>query len=118
MIEPPVAQQILRAKIFAEYVALFEAFGVLCLAIAKRKKQSLVWTYLNTEPQEVAQFYDSIRRTATQSLQRWLKLPSLSEVQKATSGPKKSITGLFDDSTIIDIEKMLLMITSIMLRVC
>lgn len=100
-IDPSAAQCILRAKIFAEYVALFEAFGVLCLALAKRKKQSMLWTYLTTEPQDVAQLYDSIRSTGrstnTPSLQQLLKLPSLSEVRKALpSGFKKSIGGLED----------------------
>lgn len=40
-VELPCAQQILRAKIFAEYVSLLETFGVLCIAITKRKRQAL-----------------------------------------------------------------------------
>lgn len=109
VIEPPAAQCILRAKIFAEYVALFEAFGVLCIAISKRRKQSVMWTYLNTEPQDVAQFYDSIRdtvrSTSTQSLQNLLKLPSESQVRKAlTSGFKKSLAGLPDEKVQLNTE--------------
>lgn len=82
-VEPPCAQAILRAKIFAEYVAQLETFGALCLAIAKRKQQSIMWTYLNAEPQEVTQFYDRVRSIGPKSLQRLLELPPLSTVRKA-----------------------------------
>ena len=83
LVEAPRAQKILRAKIFAEFVALLEVFGVLCLAIANRKKQSFMWTYLNADPQDVAQFYDRVRNTPSPSLQRLLALPRLSDIQKA-----------------------------------
>lgn len=83
IVEAPRAQKILRAKIFAELVALLEVFGVLCLAIAYRKKQSFMWTYLNADPQEVAQFYDRVLNTPSPSLQRLLMLPRISNIKKA-----------------------------------
>jgi hypothetical protein len=107
-VAPPCAQQILRAKIFAEYVALLEVFGVLCLAITKRSQQSMMWTYLNTEPQEVAQFYDRILSTGAKSLQKLLKLPSLSSVKKAmATGFNTPIAGLPDDAGQLDIEHVI-----------
>ena len=107
-VEPPCSQQILRAKIFAEYVALLETFGVLCLAITKRKRQSIMWTYLNTEPQEVAQFYDRVISMGPKSLQNLFKFPSLSSVKKAiATGFKMPIAGLPDDAAQIDIEHVI-----------
>jgi hypothetical protein len=57
LVEAGRAQKILRLKIFAEYIALLEAFGYLCIAIRDRRSKSIPWTYLNTDPQEVVQFY-------------------------------------------------------------
>lgn len=98
-VEPPCAQAILRAKIFAEYVAQLEGFGVLCLAIAKRKEHSITWTYLHAEPQEVAQFYDRVREMGPKSLQYLLELPRVSEVRKvfAVGSSPTLIAGLQDD---------------------
>lgn len=83
IVEPHRSQKILRAKIFAELISLFEAFGVLCIAIAKRRKQSFMWTFLNTDPQDVTQFYDRIINIPSPFLPDLLKLPTLSSVKKA-----------------------------------
>lgn len=78
---PPVeavrVQKILRAKIFSEFMALLEAFGVLSLAIRARRERSMMWSYLNVEPQEVTQFFNIVLQgTAPVPLQSLLKLPS------------------------------------------
>jgi hypothetical protein len=108
-VEPPRAQKILRAKIFAEYIAQLEAFGVLCLTITKRKQQSIMWTYLNTEPQEVSQFYDRVLSfTSPPSLQRLFELPTISRIKKAmTSGPSTHIASLPDNIAQLDIEHVI-----------
>ena len=94
-VEPSCAQSILRAKIFAEYVAQLEAFGGLCLALTKRNKQSIMWTYLNAEPQDIAQLYDQISAIGPKPLEKLLKLPPRSKVEKAiASGNTISIAGL------------------------
>jgi|SRR6266446_5857637 len=41
-VEPPYTQSILRTKIFAEYVVQLETLSILCLAITKRKQQSIM----------------------------------------------------------------------------
>ncbi len=105
VVEAPRAQKILRAKIFAEFIALLEVFGVLCLAIANRKKQSFMWTYLNADPQDVAQFYDRLRNNSSPSLQRLLALPRLSDIKKAiASGVNIHIPCLPDDLPRLDID--------------
>ncbi len=108
-VEQPQAQKILRAKIFAEFIALLEAFGVLCLAISKHKQQSLMWTYLNADPQEVSQFYDRVLSYPSQpSLQRLLHLPSSSIIKKAiASGSYKHIDGLSNNIAQIKIEDII-----------
>lgn len=73
----PRAQYIFRTRLFAEAIALFEAFGALCLAIQKRKNQSFIWTYLNSEPGDVTQFYERARKgSKSVSLKKLLNLPS------------------------------------------
>jgi hypothetical protein len=83
LVELDRSQQILRTKIFAEFISLLEAFGVLCLSIRSRKKQSILSAYLKTEPQEVAQFYQQILSSPKISLTRLLNLPSISQIKKA-----------------------------------
>lgn len=108
-VEPGRAQKILRAKIFAEYIALLENFGVLCLAIKKRARQSVMWTYLNTEPQEVAQFYEYVLSfKSPPSLQRLLDLPRVSDVRKAMdSDVNRPIAGLTDNVPQLPIENVI-----------
>lgn len=106
-VEPPCAQAILRAKVFAEYVAQLEVFGVLCLAITKRKERSITWTYLHAEPQEVAQFYDRMRDMGPRSLQYLLELPRVSDVRKAFAAGSSNptpIAGLQGDMPQTDVE--------------
>ena len=105
VVEAPRSQKILRAKIFAEFIALLEVFGVLCLAIAKRKQQSFMWTYLNADPQDVTQFYDRVISAPSPPLQRLLALPRLSDIKKAlASGVNIQIAGLPDDLPQLDID--------------
>lgn len=67
-----------------------------------------MWTYLNTEPQKVAQFYDRVISSGSMSLKSLFKFPSLSNVKEAmASGFKMSIVGLPDDATQIDIEHVI-----------
>ncbi len=91
------------------FIALLEAFGVLCLAISKHKQQSLMWTYLNADPQEVSQFYDRVLSYPSQpSLQRLLHLPSSSIIKKAiASGSYKHIDGLSNNIAQIKIEDII-----------
>lgn len=85
MIEAGRAQKILRLKIFAEYMALLEAFGYLCIAIRERKTRSMIWTYLNSEPQEVVQFYNQVLNyRKLPNLPRLLNLPTPSQIKKAS----------------------------------
>src|SRR5258708_9638440 len=103
-VEPPCAQSMLRAKIFAEYVAQLEAFGGLCLALAKRNHESIMWTYLNAEPQGNTQMYDQLSTVGSQPLEKLLKLPPRSKVEKAiASGHTRAIAGLPSE---IDLPKM------------
>jgi hypothetical protein len=76
IIEQYRAEKILRANMFAEYMALIEAFGFLCIAIRNRNKKSILWSYMNTEPREVNQFFHSLRSKNNLSLASFLKLPS------------------------------------------
>ncbi len=97
-VEPAAAQQILRAKIYAEQIAQLEAFGILCLTLTNHKQQSLLWTYLNTEPYEVTQFYDRVLSfSKPPSLQKLFNFPQLSKVRKAIeAGVYKHFDGLPD----------------------
>ncbi len=93
-IEPDRAQKILRAKIFADYMALLESFGFLCIAIRNRRKTSILWSYMNTEPQEVTQFYNQIRAYRTPpSLTKLLKLPSSSQITDAVRAMPSDLFG-------------------------
>jgi hypothetical protein len=84
IVEPNRAQKILRIKIFAEYMAYLEAFGTLCLALEKRKEQSFMWTYLHTQPDEVAAFYDRVSsQQEPPTLSTLLALPDPAEIDKA-----------------------------------
>lgn len=83
-VEAGRAQRILRPKMYAECMAQYEAFGMLCLAVANRKTRSMVWSYLNTQPEEVTQFYQRILNAPRPpSMQKLLNLPRVSEVSKA-----------------------------------
>jgi hypothetical protein len=90
IIEIGRAQQILRVKIIAEYIALLEAFGYLCIAIRDRASKSMIWTYMNTEPRYVAEFYDKILSyPKLPNLIKLLKLPTLSQVKEAAESHPK-----------------------------
>lgn len=89
------AQKILRLKIFAEHIALLEAFGYLCIAIKERREKSIPWTYLNTSPQKVVEFYNQVLSTPKLSLIKLLKLPSLSQIKKAIENhPEVNLPGI------------------------
>jgi hypothetical protein len=97
-IQAPRTQYILRTRLFAEAIALFEAFGYLCLAIQKRRKQSIIWTYVNSEPGEVTQFYERARiGSGPIPLRKLLNLPSVAILEDAFS--KATTTGIHDVTT-------------------
>lgn len=90
-VESARLQQILRTKIFAEFMALLEAFGVLCLSIRDRKRKSILWSFLNTEPRDVANFFHNVSSSKKPlSLTKLLKLPTRSAINKAVSSSPKS----------------------------
>jgi hypothetical protein len=65
----------------AEYIALLEAFGILCLSIKKRKTQSMFWSYVNIEPEEVGQYFNEIYTSKrSPSYSRLLGLPTEREL--------------------------------------
>ena len=77
VIEEERARKVLRTLIHAEYMALIEAFGYLCISIRDRNKKSILWSYLNTQPQEVDQFFHSLLSTSQpRSLAELLHLSS------------------------------------------
>lgn len=80
---PSRFQRILAAKIFNEYMALLEGFGMLCLSIYNRKSVSLRWTYINTQPSDVTQFYQRVQKTKRLTLERLLDLPHIEVVIRA-----------------------------------
>lgn len=86
ILEPPRLQQVFRAQMFAEFVALMEAFGMLCLSIRNRREKSILWSYLNSEPGEVDQFYEYLLQGPEAiSFAEALKLPSESTIATATN---------------------------------
>lgn len=90
LVEAVRSQQILRAKIFAEFIALLEVFGNLCITIRERKTKSMIWTYLNTEPNDVAQFYDQVLSyPKPPTLTRLLKLPTRSQIRRVAEFNKE-----------------------------
>lgn len=82
-IDIPRIQTISMAKIFVEYIALLEAFGVLCISIMKRDKASIRCSYINTEPSEVSQFYNRVISIKRVKLEQLLNLPSTKVMEKA-----------------------------------
>lgn len=103
--EPRISQKILRAKIFAELISLLEAFGVLGIAITKRKKQSFMWTYLNTDPQDVTQWYNNILNNPSRPLDQLLKLPRITAIRKALEkGVQTTFPSIPDALPLLDIE--------------
>lgn len=85
-------QHVLRAQTFAEYVALMEAFGMLCLAIRNRRKRSMLWSYFHTEPQDVEQFFQNLAQaTKPVSFARALGLPSEKRIAAATNATDEQV---------------------------
>jgi len=80
---PSRFQRILAAKIFNEYMALLEAFGMLCLSIYNRKSVSLRWSLIYTQPSDVTQFYQRVQRTKRPTLERLLNFPQIEVVVRA-----------------------------------
>jgi len=91
MVEKLRAQCIFRTKLFAEEISLFEVFGVLCIMLRKRKTQSMIWTFLNSDPQDVTQFYQAaLEGDKPVPLTRLLKFPSPEEILGAVTATKES----------------------------
>lgn len=80
---PARFQRILVAKIFNEYMALLEAFGMLCLSIYNRKSVSLRWSLINTQPIDITQFYQRVQDTKSPKLERLLNFPQIEVVVRA-----------------------------------
>lgn len=80
---PSRFQRILAAKIFSEYMALLEAFGILCLSIQNRKSVSLRWSFINTQPSDVTQLYQRVLNTKRLRLERLLNFPKIEIVVSA-----------------------------------
>jgi hypothetical protein len=86
LIEPLRAQKILRAKLFMEFISAIEAFGILCVAIRRRETQSIIWSFMHTEPQDVSQFFDSVLQSNSEGpLQRLLHLPTARQFNRAAA---------------------------------
>lgn len=81
--EPSRYQRILVAKIFNEYMALLEAFGILCLTIRNRNSVSIRWSYINTQPSDVTQFYQRVKATKRLALEKLLNFPHIEVVLRA-----------------------------------
>jgi hypothetical protein len=100
MVEEARAQRILRTRMHAEYIALIEAFGMLCISIRRRRKQSIIWSYLNTEPEEVGQYFHSIyTSTSEPSFSNLLKFPperELAELNRSLLPPEAQDLPLSD----------------------
>jgi hypothetical protein len=124
VVEPYRCQWILRTKIFAEFVSTLEVFGFLCIAIRNRKKKSVIWTMMNSEPQEVTKFYKNLKASPPKSLSHLLHFPSMQEVAKVRQEKmvgKESI--MLTDATyagtlsnILNVAEMYLGIDSVMVR--
>jgi hypothetical protein len=80
---PSRFQRILAAKIFNEYMALLEAFGMLCISIYNRKSTSLRWSYVNTKPSDVTQFYQKVENIKRLKLDKLLNFPQIKVVFRA-----------------------------------
>lgn len=83
LVEPNRAQKILRMKIFAEYVALLESFGGLCVALKKRNESSIRETFVNIEPYEVLDFYNSVLQSRRENIVKLLKFSPPEKLHKA-----------------------------------
>lgn len=93
-IEPRRAQKILRAKIFSEYIAQLEAFGMLCVAIKNRNTYSFAWSLSNTKPSEVVNFYHGISKNPPKSLVSLMKFPQISKFNAFSKKFPDIINGL------------------------
>ncbi len=83
IVEVDRCRWILRARIFAEFVSSLEVFGTLCMAIRQRNKRSIIWTFMNTEPQEVTQLYKALQSSPPKSLSQFLKIRGIGQTRKA-----------------------------------
>lgn len=94
-VEEPLAQRILRTKLYAEFIGLLESYGMLCLAIKNRNRRSILWSYFNTEPQEVDSFFQSaLAVDGTPNFQKLLKLPLPATIIRACSVRTDDLAGL------------------------
>ncbi|HSH76999.1 MAG TPA: hypothetical protein VLA19_00530 [Herpetosiphonaceae bacterium] len=98
-VEPGTLQRILRTKIVAEYVALLEVLGVLCITIRNRRRRSMRWSYLNTQPRDVTAFYHEIRDRVEKKQEitpaTVLELPNLHELERVVTPQPEGIPAKF-----------------------
>lgn len=83
IVQPNRAQKILRAKLFAEYVALLESFGGLCISLKERHNSSIRETFINVQPCDIAVFYNNILQSKSDSIAKHLKFPSPEKLKDA-----------------------------------
>jgi hypothetical protein len=83
LVQPNRAQKILRAKLFAEYVALLESFGGLCISLRERHNSSIRETFINVQPFQVAEFYNNILQSKKDSIAKHLKFPPPEKLKDA-----------------------------------
>lgn len=83
LVEPNRVQKILRAKLFAEYVALLESFGGLCISLRERHDLSIRETFVNVQPFQIAGFYNNILQSKIDSIAKHLKFPSPEKLRVA-----------------------------------
>lgn len=96
MVEPNRVQKILRTKIFAEYVALLESFGGLCVALKQRDVKSIRETFVNVEPCQIKEFYDYALKCKRNSILKLLNFPKpekLSDAAQAKGLNDLDLTG-------------------------
>ena len=83
LVSPDRAQKILRAKLFAEYVALLESLGGLCISLKERHDSSIRETFINVQPCNIAVFYNNIMQSKSDSIAKHLKFPSPEKLKDA-----------------------------------
>jgi len=83
LVSPNRAQKILRAKLFAEYVALLESLGGLCISLKERHDSSIRETFVSVQPCQIAVFYNNILQSKSDSIAKHLKFPSPEKLRDA-----------------------------------
>lgn len=82
-------RRILITRIFAEYIASFELFAALCLAIRGRKSSSIIETLSTYSSDEVRRFYQSVYEShGSFDFMSYLALPTMEDILRRTDNPE------------------------------